>query len=499
MRERPQVREQRVHLGLDLPQPRVAVAALGHREPDRERQGDQALLCPVVQVALEPAPLAVGGLDYAGARAAQALELGAQLGLQALVVEREASPGDDRLRDRRVGDQARAVREHRERPPAGNQGCELAVGRRLAGPSGGVDEAAAWQAVKHLERGVAEPPCQSGLQPAGSGRALELDDQGGERGAGAPAARPLEPDRQREEAEGHALDDPEPEDVVAQEAAVGAVQELRRHGEQVEAGGRQHRRGQAPLGHRAARRAPHRQRDEQQSRERPEAEAEALEVAGQAGVACDEEEVPRAAAAALRRRIEEQGGQHAGQPHAGQVAGRHGGALGGRAEPSGGIRERGVGHQRRTRGAERQRRGEAKAPSCIRVVPLRHEPGGAGEREQRPEGAGRPAPPGGGAGRDERETGGELERCSGGRLAGKPPARVGQPREHGGHAETGAGGGKGNDCRSSPHRLAPAKAAPTAARGALTPPPPPPPACRPPRAPAASPPLVCRRPGGCPA
>ena len=61
------------------------------REPQVERQRDQPLLGAVVEVALEAAALVVGGLDDPRPRRAQLLDPGAQLDVQALVLEREAA------------------------------------------------------------------------------------------------------------------------------------------------------------------------------------------------------------------------------------------------------------------------------------------------------------------------------------------------------------------------------------------------------------------------
>ena len=84
----------------------VALGA-GVGEPERHRDGDEALLGPVVQVALDPPALHLRGLDDPDARGAELLQPGAQLGLQALVLERE--PG----RGARRGDQLGVVTERR--------------------------------------------------------------------------------------------------------------------------------------------------------------------------------------------------------------------------------------------------------------------------------------------------------------------------------------------------------------------------------------------------
>ena len=62
-----------------------------------------------MEVALEPSPLGVAGLDDPGSRGAHLGELGAQLGLQPRVLEREARGGADRLEELRL------VQERRDR------------------------------------------------------------------------------------------------------------------------------------------------------------------------------------------------------------------------------------------------------------------------------------------------------------------------------------------------------------------------------------------------
>ena len=64
-----------------------SVASAG--EPQRQRERDEVLLGAVVEVALDPAARVVAGGDQPGARGAQLLVAGAQLGVEALVAQRE--------------------------------------------------------------------------------------------------------------------------------------------------------------------------------------------------------------------------------------------------------------------------------------------------------------------------------------------------------------------------------------------------------------------------
>ena len=86
------------------------------QESQREREPDEALLGAVVEIALEPAALGVARLDDAGPRRAQILELSPRLGLQALVLEREARRRRDLLDELGVVEEVGSVEDHRDGP-----------------------------------------------------------------------------------------------------------------------------------------------------------------------------------------------------------------------------------------------------------------------------------------------------------------------------------------------------------------------------------------------
>ena len=117
-RERAQLVERADDLGVGLGEELVdcgaAVGEPAAGELEREPDPEQALLGAVVEVALEPPPLGVAGLDDARARGAHLGELGAQLGLQARVLQREARRGADRLDELGVVEQRRVVDERGE-------------------------------------------------------------------------------------------------------------------------------------------------------------------------------------------------------------------------------------------------------------------------------------------------------------------------------------------------------------------------------------------------
>jgi hypothetical protein len=66
-------------------------------DPEGQRQVDQPLLGAVVQVPLDPATLGIAELDDPGPGGADLLELGPDLRLEALVLDRQAGGGGDRL------------------------------------------------------------------------------------------------------------------------------------------------------------------------------------------------------------------------------------------------------------------------------------------------------------------------------------------------------------------------------------------------------------------
>ena len=81
--------------------------ALGEAELQRER--DEPLLGAVVQVALEPAALEHRDVDEPRARALELLDAGAQLGLEALVLELQRGRRGRRAHEARVVAQRRVV------------------------------------------------------------------------------------------------------------------------------------------------------------------------------------------------------------------------------------------------------------------------------------------------------------------------------------------------------------------------------------------------------
>ena len=178
---------------------RVALdAALDHAQ--LERHGHQALLGPVVEVALEPPPLRVARSDETLARGAQLAEPLTGLRLQPRVVERDRRRGRDGLHELRIVVERRVVDEH-------PQLASVALDRRDrrsppgAGTSHGLSAAVevgalARHAVRQHEAGIAEHPGQARPRAArrAASRARGRDPRAPRAPAGSAAGpRPTRP------------------------------------------------------------------------------------------------------------------------------------------------------------------------------------------------------------------------------------------------------------------------------------------------------------------
>ena len=141
-------------------------------EGERQRERHEPLLRAVVEVALEPPTLGVGGLDEPRPGRAQLLEARAQLRLQALVLEREPGGGDDPVDELGMVAQRRVVDERRDRKPGALDGrghAARAVSRQRDRLAVDVDERVVAQPVGELERGVAERAASASRSLPGSG------------------------------------------------------------------------------------------------------------------------------------------------------------------------------------------------------------------------------------------------------------------------------------------------------------------------------------------
>ena len=177
--------------------PRRAARPLGRpRRPCAVRRSwsaipdaEQALLCAVVEVALEPAALLVAGLHDPRARLPQLGELRAQLGLKPLVLEREPRSRAGRLEQRRLVEQHRVVDDRgevvahevtaRSRPRR-----ERDVSAVLVDP-----DAPLGQPQRQLEGRVADAPGRARRRTP-PGPPLELDDEVADRSRGPDGSPP---------------------------------------------------------------------------------------------------------------------------------------------------------------------------------------------------------------------------------------------------------------------------------------------------------------------
>ena len=109
------------------------------------------LLSPVMEVALEPAPLGVASLDDPGARQAEILDLCARLGLEALVFESEPRRRRDLLDELRVVEQVGSMEEERDRAALAHEWR-----RHTIVPAGEIDRAPTRVDVSALADGVCD-------------------------------------------------------------------------------------------------------------------------------------------------------------------------------------------------------------------------------------------------------------------------------------------------------------------------------------------------------
>ena len=176
----------------------MQLARVGRRRPRRleaEGQGHKALLCPVVQIALDALPLRVARLDDPRPRGANLVELRADLGAEPLVFERERSDragGADEPGC--LGLEARVVDEHRHRLPfalhLGDRSLRGIRCRQLDRLTGPIDVARSGRCLEcQLQARVAQRPGHHGPQVAERDAAAELHRKVSHGATGQPAAK----------------------------------------------------------------------------------------------------------------------------------------------------------------------------------------------------------------------------------------------------------------------------------------------------------------------
>ena len=173
----------RVQLREDRRDRRPRPVAAKQLQRDLERH--EPLLRPVVEVSLDPSSFRVLRLDEPGARCADRIELRADLGLEPLVLDRQADRRDGGRDEPRIVAQRWVIgdREHRARPSfsmiraarsAPSVGGSVTCPRRV--------EVVAAVAIpaKDRERRIAQRIAQRVLEDAGRGQSFELDDESGD-------------------------------------------------------------------------------------------------------------------------------------------------------------------------------------------------------------------------------------------------------------------------------------------------------------------------------
>ena len=248
----------------------VVDAALQQAQLERDR--DEPLLGAVVEVALEPAALGVARRHDPLARRPQLHDARAQLGLEALALDRDVRGRAHHLqqlrlvRQRRVvderGDVLAVVVDERHRPPRARLGQRH---RRPVGVDVGVE---ARQPVGEHERRVAERLRQHLAEPRESGALLERDDEVAHAGARELLGEHAEQERERHRHEQDGGDLLARADELAGDQRVVDLDDQDEGGERA----RQRRQQQPPQRRRGAQ--PARDADDRQRQaERPAAEA----------------------------------------------------------------------------------------------------------------------------------------------------------------------------------------------------------------------------------
>ena len=197
-RELAQLGQRPLHLELRLVQQiqrRVVLADRRLQQLERHPHGQEPLLGAVVEIPLEAPALLVAGPDDPGARLAQLEQLGAKLGLQPLVLERQAGGRAGRFEERRLIEEDRIVHDGREiladerdrAVGADRQLAARALPRRPRRPLR--------KPQRELEGRIADRSCERVARTARAG-AIELDDEIADPAAGPP--RHAEPDERRQ-------------------------------------------------------------------------------------------------------------------------------------------------------------------------------------------------------------------------------------------------------------------------------------------------------------
>ena len=401
----------------------VAVG-LGRRPCEAQivRESEEPLLGAVVEVALEPAPLGISRLDDARARDSEVLELGQDLRLQALVLEREPDGGAHLVLElgdcggvRDEGDSAAAAHERGDRAPGGGHGL-------LDRMASAVDVAPRGRKpVRDSELGIADRFGEGRLERARRRRLAQLGDDPGD---GSPLDSGTEEAPRKAEADDDDCRAPGGED--GQERRVTRVLEGRAN----ERGRMGDRRGREPESARQDRphdpagrgcrrgEPPDAERREHQCRGGGEPEVGLFDAPRDPRERTDEEDVVRAVVPAVGIEegiAEERTAEH--RESSFEVHGADERALTSRAQPAARVRENEVEKKREDEAGGKRAEAQDERRAALPAGPKRREPDNACEQGQVADPPRRAGEGHDEAGRHERKTGGD----------GKSGGEVGAP------------------------------------------------------------------------
>ncbi len=376
-----------------------------------------------MEVALEPLALDVACLDDSCPRRTQIVDPRPDLGLQALVVERETSRRSHVLDQLFVVQEPRCVAEHGQDAPLPNEArLLLFVIERHAAALPVDEETGSLEQVREDEIVVSDCSCENVSETAGWRRLGKVDDELGHRRPRSAAPSPAPRDAARDEEQRSGLAEPEPslDRPVRELSAIQRQAEPER--DQPEIDGSRDEHGTCRRG--CPKEPPEREDGERERPSDTQVEAGPVEICERNPTIGDREQVLRTLRAAPRRRVEVESGQDAEHPHAPEVRSADRDTLGGRGQAPTGIGEHGVPDERRAGRVQAQTDRERERRSDAGVVPLRQEPGETGRREQRAEAARRPAQPEREPAPHERPPGREQSDACERRAAGEPVARI---------------------------------------------------------------------------
>ena len=185
------------------------VADLEPGEAECKRQRHEPLLGTIVEVSFDPLPFGIARLDDPRPRLPDLAELGLDLGLQAIVLDRQPDGAGHRRNERGIVEQDLVVEDGRDR-----LAVALQEGHRPTRVGGRQDRRRAVRVevvggfrgpVRDRQAAIAQRVCQCVPEP-GRGRHLaQLDDEVGDRRASHPRAEQTDKESDRDQGPGQRL------------------------------------------------------------------------------------------------------------------------------------------------------------------------------------------------------------------------------------------------------------------------------------------------------